>query len=47
MPDHTSWFTYLLALPNFRALWAMFNHYGCVNAEGNQVEMLAGGLCAA
>lgn len=46
MPDHTSWFTYLLALPNFRALWAMFNHYGCVDANGNQVAMEAGGMCA-
>lgn len=46
MPDHTSWFTYLLALPNFRALWAMFNHYGCVNAAGQQTAMEAGGLCA-
>ena len=46
MPDHTSWFTYLLALPNFRALWAMFNHYGCVNAEGQQTALEAGGMCA-
>ena len=45
MPDHTSWFTYLLALPNFRALWAMFNHYGCVDANGAQVAMEAGGMC--
>lgn len=46
MPDHTSWFTYLLALPNFRALWAMFNHYGCVDAQGARTELLAGGMCA-
>ena len=45
MPDHTSWFTYLLALPNFRALWAMFNHLGCVDANGGQVAMEAGGAC--
>lgn len=45
MPDHTSWFTYLLALPNFRALWAMFNHYGCVDANGAQVAMESGGMC--
>ncbi len=45
MPDHTSWFTYLLALPNFRALWAMFNHYGCVDANGAQIAMEAGGMC--
>src|SRR4051812_47146145 len=31
MPDHSSWFTYLLALPNFHALWAMVNKVGCVN----------------
>lgn len=45
MPDHTSWFTYLLALPNFRALWAMFNHLGCVDANGAQVAMVEGGMC--
>jgi len=47
MPDHTSWFTYLLALPNFRALWALFNHLGCVNAAGESVPLEAGGLCPA
>jgi F-type H+-transporting ATPase subunit a len=45
MPDHTSWFTYLLALPNFRALWAMFNHHGCVDATGATVPMGAGAQC--
>ncbi len=47
MPDHTSWFTYLLALPNFRALWAMFNHMGCVNAAGESVRIEEGGTCPA
>jgi len=47
MPDHTSWFTYLLALPNFRALWAMFNHMGCVNGAGESVAVEAGGVCPA
>ena len=28
MPDHASWFTYLLAMPNFRGLWALVNHLG-------------------
>ncbi|MBL8605320.1 MAG: F0F1 ATP synthase subunit A [Myxococcales bacterium] len=46
MPDHTSWFTYLLALPGFRGLWAVFNHLGCVNAEGQVTAMEAGGQCA-
>lgn len=45
MPDHTSWFTYLLSLPNFRSLWAMFNHLGCVDAAGNQTPLLPGGVC--
>lgn len=45
MPDHTSWFSYLLALPNFRALWAMFNHVGCVDAEGHATAIEAGGVC--
>ncbi len=45
MPDHTSWFTYLLALPGFRGLWAYFNHYGCVDANGAPVAMEAGGMC--
>ena len=31
MPEHTSWFTYLLALPGFRGLWAVFNHLGCLS----------------
>jgi F-type H+-transporting ATPase subunit a len=47
MPDHTSWFTYLLALPNFRGLWAMFNHMGCVNGAGESVPVEAGGVCPA
>ena len=47
MPDHTSWFTYLLALPNFRGLWAMFNHLGCVNAAGESVPLVSGGECPA
>lgn len=46
MPDHTSWFTYLLALPGFRGLWAVFNHLGCVNEEGSVSAMEAGGQCA-
>lgn len=46
MPDHTSWFTYLLALPNFRALWAMFNHLGCLNeSTGQTAGVEAGGQC--
>ncbi len=47
MPDHASWFTYLLALPNFRGLWAMFNHMGCVNGNGESVPLEAGGACPA
>jgi F-type H+-transporting ATPase subunit a len=47
MPDHTSWFTYLLALPGFRGLWAAFNHLGCVNTAGESVAVEAGGVCPA
>ena len=47
MPDHTSWFTYLLALPNFRGLWAVFNHLGCVNAAGETVALQSGAQCPA
>lgn len=47
MPDHTSWFTYLLALPNFRGLWAMFNHLGCVNEAGESVALPTGAECPA
>jgi F-type H+-transporting ATPase subunit a len=47
MPDHTSWFTYLLALPGFRGLWATFNHMGCVNERGEVAALDAGGQCAA
>ncbi|MEZ4409975.1 MAG: F0F1 ATP synthase subunit A [Polyangiales bacterium] len=47
MPDHTSWFTYLLALPGFRGLWALFNHLGCVNAAGEVQTPGAGGSCEA
>lgn len=46
MPDHTSWFTYLLSLPNFRALWALFNHTGCIN-EAHEVVAMEGGRCPA
>lgn len=45
MPDHTSWFTYLLALPGFRGLWAFFNHLGCVNSAGDTQTPGAGGSC--
>jgi F-type H+-transporting ATPase subunit a len=45
MPDHATWFTYLLALPNFRGLWALVNHLGCVNAEGQAVTPEAGAQC--
>lgn len=47
MPEHASWFTYLLALPNFRGLWAIFNHLACVNPQGQAVSPEAGAQCPA
>lgn len=53
MPEHSSWFSYLLALPNFHALWAMVNKVGCVNdlhPELPQAELdptAAGAQCPA
>ena len=47
MPDHASWFTYLLAMPNFRGLWALVNHLGCVSPEGQTQTPEAGAVCPA
>lgn len=45
MPEHASWFTYLLAMPNFRGLWALVNRLDCVSPAGRRQAPEAGAVC--
>ncbi|MBI5517684.1 MAG: F0F1 ATP synthase subunit A [Deltaproteobacteria bacterium] len=48
MPDHSSWFTYLLSLPGFHNLWVVVNRAACLNAETHEVRDLGpDGACEA